>query len=65
MSCWRIFRFKICKSRKRLADKLVEECSENIDEKKLHPNKMIYNSTLNDHEKIFSSCERSSFTIYI
>ena len=65
MSCWRKFRFKICKSRKRLADKLVEKCSENIDEKKLHPNKMIYNSTLNDHEKIFSSCERSSFTIYI
>ena len=55
MSCWRKFRFKICKSRKRLADKLVEKCSENIDEKKLHPNKMIYNSTLNDHEKIFSS----------
>ena len=43
-----------CKCRKRLVDKLVEEYSENIDEKKLHStelhsNKMIYNSTLNDY----------------
>ena len=30
-----------CKCRKRLLDKLVEECSENIDEKKLHSNEMI------------------------
>ena len=48
-----------------LVDKLVEECSENIEQKKLHPtelhsNKMIYNSTLNDFEKICSSC-----TVYI
>ena len=28
------------------------KCSENIYEKELHPNKMIYNSTLNDYEKI-------------
>ena len=35
-----------CKCRKKLNDKLVEECSENIDE-----NKMIYNSSLNDYEK--------------
>ena len=45
---------------KRLADKLVEEHSEDIDEKLLHSNKMIYNSTLNDYEKICSSC-----TVYI
>ena len=45
-----------CKCRKKLVGKLVEECSKNIDEKKLHPNKMIYNSTLNDYEKIYSSC---------
>ena len=44
----------------RLADKLVEERSEDIDEKFLHSNKMIYNSTLNDYEKICSSC-----TVYI
>ena len=38
--------YKNCKCRKRLIDKLVEECSENID-----GNKMIYNGTLNDHGK--------------
>ena len=57
--------YKNCKCRKRLVDKLVvEECNENIDEKELHPNKLIYNSTLNDYEKICSSCEGSSCTIY-
>ena len=44
-----------CKCRKRLIDKLVEQCSENIDE-----NKMIYNKTLNDYGKIYNSC-----TLYI
>ena len=39
----------------KLVDKLVEECSENINE-----NEMIYNKTLNDYEKICSSC-----TVYI
>ena len=48
--------YKNCKCRKMLVDKLVEECSENIDERDLHPNKMIYNSTLNDSENICSSC---------
>ena len=43
--------YKNCKCRKRLIDKLVEECCENID-----GNKMIYNSTLNDYEKICNSC---------
>ena len=51
------------KCRERLVDKLVEECNENIDEEELHPNKMIYNSTLHDFEKISSSCEDSSSTI--
>ena len=32
-------------------DQLVKEFNENIDEKKLHPNKVICNSTLNDYEK--------------
>ena len=32
-------------------DKLVEECNENIDEKELYPNKMIYNSILHDYKK--------------
>ena len=46
---------KNCKCRKRLIDKLVKECSENI-----NGNEMIYNGTLNDHEKVCSSC-----TVYI
>ena len=53
--------YKNCKCRKRLTDKLVQECNEDIDERKLHPselhsNKMIYNSALNDYKKICSSC---------
>ena len=32
-------------------DRLVEECSENIDE-----NEMIYNATLNDYGKVCNSC---------
>ena len=37
------------------ADKLVEECSENIDE-----SEMIFNAALNDYENICGSC-----TVYI
>ena len=49
--------YKNCNCRKRLADKLVEEYNENIDEKEshrteLHLNKMIYNLALNDYAKI-------------
>ena len=43
--------YKSCKCRKRIVDKLVEECSEKIDEKELLQNKTVYNSTLNDYEK--------------
>ena len=39
------------KCRKKLIDKLVEECSENIDE-----NEMIYNATLNDYENVCGPC---------
>ena len=39
---WRVLDYKNCKCRKRLIDKLVEECSENAD-----GNKVIYNGTLN------------------
>ena len=46
-----------------LVCKLVEECSENIDEKDLHQNIMICNLTLNDYQKIFSSCECIPCTI--
>ena len=58
--------YKNGKCRKRWVDKLVvEECNENIDEKELHPNKLIYNSILNDYEKICSSCKFKSWTIYL
>ena len=46
--------------RKRLFDKLVEEFTENINEKELHSSEMIYNLTLNDYKKVCSSC-----TVYI
>ena len=45
---------KFIKCRKRLVDKLVEECSKNIDE-----NNMI-SVTLNNHKNVCGSC-----TIYI
>ena len=44
-----------CKRRKILIEKLVEECREGI-----NGNKMIYNVTFNDPEKVCNSC-----TIYI
>ena len=47
--------YKNCKCRNKLIDKLVEECSENID-----GNEMIYNKTFNDYKNICNSC-----TIYI
>ena len=46
-----------CKCRKRLTDKLVEECSKNIDEKELHSNE------INDYEKICNSC--SVYTVLL
>ena len=41
--------------RKKIVNKLVEECSEIIDESKI-----IYNSSLNDYKKVCNSC-----TVYI
>ena len=46
-----------CKCRQRLIDKLVEECSENIDKKKLHSNE------INDYEKLCSFC--SVYTVLL
>ena len=48
--------YKNCKCRKKIIDKLIEECSENIDE-----NKMLHNETLNiisssDNNKTSNSC---------
>ena len=42
---------KNCRCRKKLVDKLGEECSEDINE-----NEMIYNGTLNDYRKVCNSC---------
>ena len=42
--------YKNCKWRKKIIDKLIEECGENIDE-----NKMLYNETLD----IISSCDNN------
>ena len=47
--------YENCKCRKRLIDKLIEECSENINE-----NQMVYNVTSNGHGRVCESC-----TIYI
>ena len=47
--------YENCKWRKKLIDKLVEECSENF-----HENERIYNKTLNSYRKVCNSC-----TIYI
>ena len=53
MRCWRIFRLKkLCKCRKRLIDKLVEECSENID-----GNEMLYNEPLDVNFIEYNSIE--------
>ena len=37
---WEYLDYANCKCRKRLTDKLVEECSENINEKILHSNEI-------------------------
>ena len=43
--------YKNCKFRKKLTDKLIVECTENID-----GNETIYKGTLNDYGKICHSC---------
>ena len=43
--------YESCKCRRKLIDKLVEECSENID-----GNELIYNANLNDHGKVCKYC---------
>ena len=42
---------KIVNEEKKLVDKLVEECTENID-----GNERTYNASLNDHKKVCNSC---------
>ena len=57
--------YKNCRCKKRIIDKLVEECSENIDENKMLYNEMqfivLYSALpLNVHKKVCNSC-----TLYI
>ena len=49
-----------CKKKKKLVDKLVEECNESID-----GNKMIYDGTLNDYGNICNSCTVYSVLLVI
>ena len=43
--------YENCKCTKKLVDKLIEECSENI-----NGDRMIYNATLNDYGGVYNSC---------
>ena len=52
--------YKNRKCRNKLVDKLVEECSENIDDNKTLDNETLNVIPLNDYEKVCNSC-----TIYI
>ena len=52
--------YKNCKCRKKLVDKLVEECNENIDGYKMRHNETLDVIPLNDYKKV-----RNSRTIYI
>ena len=52
--------YKNCKCRKILINKLVEECSENIDGSKMFYNETLDIVSLNDYKKVCNSC-----TIYI
>ena len=52
---WKYLDYENCKFRQKLTDKLVEECSEDI-----NGNEILYNWTLYNYEKISNSC-----TLYI
>ena len=52
---------KIKNTEKKLVDKLIDECTETIEEVKLA--KIIL--AVNESENKYSSCERSSCTVYI
>ena len=51
----RVLRLWNCKCRKILIDRLVEKCSENIDEKELHSNDMI-SVTSNNYQRVCVQC---------
>ena len=52
--------YKNCKCRKKIIDKLTEECSEDIDE-----NKMFYNETLNIISSSYNNKTSDSCIVYL
>ena len=48
--------YKNCKCRNKLVDKLVEECSENIDGNKMLQNETLDVMPLNDYKRVCNSC---------
>ena len=48
--------YKTCKCRKRIIDRLIEECSENIDGNEVLHNETLDVIPLNDYKKMRSSC---------
>ena len=58
MGCWRIFRLWKFQFRKKLVNKLVEECTENIDDIKLAK------ITLAEHENKYENMRKCSCTLY-
>ena len=59
MWCWRILRHRKLLIQKKLADKLVDEKSENIDGKE-----MVYNETLNDYGNTWNLCTWNSYLLF-
>ena len=49
--------YKNSKCRNKLVDKLVEECSENIDGSKMLHNEILDGIPLNDYKKVCNSCK--------
>ena len=58
MGCWRIFRLWKFQFRKKLVNKLVEECTENIDDIKLAK------ITLAEHENKYENMCKCSCTLH-
>ena len=56
MRYWRYLDYKNCKCRKRIIDKLVEECSENIYENKTSDIVPLNAILLNVYKKVCNSC---------
>ena len=56
MRYWRYLDYKNCKCRKRIIDKLVEECSENIYENETSDIVPLNAILLNVYKKVCNSC---------